>query len=190
MNAPEHGALSGSHGETDARAYTYALFLETSDTEIWLRCLERARSRVAGLPDGDELSEALAEALCIAVYTRWLGRVSGDLPAEETADRRYDELRDTLARCSRSGPSPALRTCWGLVLGASGYPRSAARLLDQDGHTRPEHLLLVLREGDVAALTALRPSSRRPPGAGSFRSCTPTVRSSSRRGPSGRHRTS
>ncbi|WP_405906122.1 hypothetical protein OG742_09795 [Streptomyces sp. NBC_00828] len=157
MNAPEHGALSGSHGETDARAYTYALFLETSDTEIWLRCLERARSRVAGLPDGDELSEALAEALCIAVYTRWLGRVSGDLPAEEAADRRYDELRDTLARCSRSGPSPALRTCWGLVLGASGYPRSAARLLDQDGHTRPEHLLLVLREGDVAALTALRP---------------------------------
>jgi hypothetical protein len=119
--------------------------------------MERAARAVDELSDSDEQVQALASALCISMYLQWLGRVSGDLEAEKAARRRYEELQAVLQRRPPTPPAFALRICWGLVLAWSGFRGQAAALLEQNGRTAPEHLLLVLGDDDVRTLATLRP---------------------------------
>jgi transcriptional regulator with XRE-family HTH domain/tetratricopeptide (TPR) repeat protein len=135
----------------------YDRFLRSADVASWRDCMEEAVRVLDQLPEGDEQVEALAEALCITMYLEWLGRVSGDLPGEEAARRRYRELQALLRRRSVAGSAPALPVCWGLELAWSGFRVQASALLDRGRDTPPEHLVLVLPEDAVRSLATLRP---------------------------------
>jgi tetratricopeptide (TPR) repeat protein len=133
----------------------YTAFLTSADVVTWERCMEQAVSAVAARTQGGERADALAKALCITMYLQWLGRASGDDGRTERALKRFEELRDEVGR-SDDGPAPAARICWGLLLAAEGYRTYAAALLDQDGHTAPEHVLWLMPRHDIKAVATLR----------------------------------
>lgn len=133
----------------------YAAFLESFDADTWERCLEQACRAAAALPAGDERAEAVARALCIAIYLTWLGQVSGDTQRQQRARDRYTELSDEVYRSS-AGPDSAWRTCWGLLLASTDFREHAATMLTRDGRLPPEHALLLIHRFDVKALAALR----------------------------------
>jgi hypothetical protein len=126
----------------------YDAFLESTDLDTWTACL-----RDAAVPRDPG---ALAQALCLAMYVQWLGRVSGHISASEEGLERETELRAALAAGTRGEGPDAYREAWGLVLAWTGYPAQARALLVRDGALAPEHLLLVIRDDTVNALTALR----------------------------------
>ena len=136
----------------------YATFLASADVATWRRCLDRAMARVTTPAAGDDRVLALTQAVCISLYLQWLGRVSGDAEAESHARQCYRELGATLHEISRSSQATPLDTCWGIVLGWSGYSRQGAELLQLHGPASVEHLLIVLQGDDVRALSALRPA--------------------------------
>lgn len=140
---------------SDGADEAYAAFLTTADVATWERCMEEAVRAVTALPEGEKRTDALAKALCITMYQQWLGRVSGDVRRTERASGHYDELRDEVRR-SAPGPEPASRICWGLLLAWGRFRKHAAALLDRDGRTAPEHLLLLTQQSDVKALALLR----------------------------------
>ncbi len=138
-------------------AEAYAAFLASADVVTWDVCMEQAVRVATGVPDGDERAGALAKALCITMYLRWLGRVSGDVDRTERARRRFAELRDEVYRAGPGpGPTRAWRICWGLLLAEGGFCEHATALLDTDGHPAPEHVPWLIQRLDVKALATLR----------------------------------
>jgi len=105
---------------------------------------------------GEDCALALTQALCISLYLQWLGRISGDADAESHARRCYARLVAALLEISRSSQAAMLDTCWGLVLGWSGYSRHGAEFLQRHEPASVEHLLIALPGDDVRVLSALR----------------------------------
>lgn len=126
----------------------YETFLESIDLEAWRGCLVDA-----GMPRDPT---ALAQTLCLSIYVQWLGRVSGHIATSTEAVERESELRAALIAHTREDGAGSYREAWGLVLAWTGYTVQARELLLREGAIAPEHLLLVLRDDMVSALTALR----------------------------------
>ncbi|XVU20705.1 hypothetical protein ACQPZJ_25895 [Actinoplanes sp. CA-054009] len=121
----------------------YGDFLATADAGRWLAAARELAREPA----------VTAEAVCVAAYTWWLGRVSGATEIEQQARRIYKELR----------PGASGRA-WGVFLAFDGYRRRGAEILGGDGPLPPEHALLVLPRSPVRAAAMLRATDPgRPP---------------------------
>ncbi|MFF5081405.1 hypothetical protein ACFY36_30525 [Actinoplanes sp. NPDC000266] len=121
----------------------YGDFLATADAGRWLA----SARELARAP------EVTAEAVCVAAYTWWLGRVSGATEIEQEAQRIYKGLRPG-----------ATDRAWGVFLAFDGYRRRGAEILERDGPLPPEHALVVLPRSPVRAAAMLRATDPgRPP---------------------------
>ena len=135
----------------------YGHFLATADMQTWRRCMDATAALTFDLGESDEGNGRLAQALTVAAYVEWLGRISGDLESEDVGRRRHNELRAELDRRSRGAASPALRRCWGVEFAWNRYCAKASEWLQEGGRLSPEHLLMVLQASDVRQVKALRP---------------------------------
>jgi hypothetical protein len=132
----------------------YDEFLDSADIPTWQRCLDRLTGAV-GEP-GDVDHERLAQAMCVAAYLVWLGRISGDTRAGTDATARLRRLRSVLMEEAVTAPVQQLRLCWGIALAHAGYRRRPRALLERDGQIAGEHLLLASDPGDADLLAGLR----------------------------------
>jgi hypothetical protein len=135
----------------------YRAFLDSADVTMWARCLEEARSLVDEAGAGDEGEVELAQALTIAAYVEWLGRLSGDLESEGLGQRRHGELRRALDDRSRGAAPSRFSRCWAIELAWNGYSALATEQLEEGGPMSPELQLLVLPNNEVRQVALLRP---------------------------------
>jgi hypothetical protein len=137
----------------------YATFLETSDPSTWLTCLDEAIRELDELPPGASPIQALTRALTIAMYVTWVSNSSGDAAAADHGQKLYERLASRLTALSSDAAipgGPESDTCWGLVIGWSGYRVQGLELLTRHGRPALEHHLICLPEDDLSIVTALR----------------------------------
>jgi len=133
----------------------YDEFLAAADVATWRRCLDRLEA-ATDMPDGEFDVDRLAQALCVAVYLKWLAELSGDTEAEIETGTRCDSLVARLTARAAVVDGHGLRRCWALVLADAGYRHRGFALLAAEGEVAVEHLLLVTRPGEAGLRTRLR----------------------------------
>ena len=134
---------------------TYDAFLASCDPVVWSACLaDRERALAEGGPPD---LERIVEGLCIAGYSRWLARLTGDGDDARRTRQSYDRFVAALADPRVDDRAPLARRGWGIVLGFDGYRSAAQSLLAEMGPLTVELAVHVAPDDHAARAALLRP---------------------------------
>jgi hypothetical protein len=128
----------------------YSQFLRSSELSVWLACLEQyqAEAKLRALSPGD-----LAEALCVAHYSRWLAYLSADDAAESHAASVFERLAPTAPMTTEASPF-----CDAVLAACRGYSETARTMLQAARLPIPlEVSVLIMAAAPAKRALELRP---------------------------------
>jgi tetratricopeptide (TPR) repeat protein len=133
----------------------YRTFLSTCDLLTWEKCLA-AYDELLEEPAAAKAPAALAEALCVSIYTLWLRGLRGEEEKHRRIRANHRRLVAATRLCHHDSEQADARSALAIAAASNGYTATAASLLEECD-VPLEVAVLIMPDASAKRAALLRP---------------------------------